>query len=94
MATRADPDGASAFMIVYLFGYLSDDVLGRVLFTRNDLTVAQLAAQLTAWGPAADRPGGASVVNEAGEALNRAATIAEAGLENGDIFTVVQGGEG
>jgi hypothetical protein len=72
---------------VYLFGYLSDDVYGRVLVTPNDQTVASLAAQLTAWGPTPERPG-AAVSNEAGDVLDPALTIAQAGLANGDIFTV------
>ena len=78
-------------MIVYLFGYLSDDFLGRVVVTPDDRTVAQLAAQLTAWGPTSDRPGPASVVDEAGHQLDTALTIAEAGLGNGNIFTVLRG---
>jgi hypothetical protein len=76
-------------VIVYLFGYLSDDFFGRVIVTPNDRTVAQLAAQLTAWG-SPGRPGPATVVNEAGHQLDTGLTIAEAGLDNGDIFTVVR----
>jgi hypothetical protein len=78
-------------VIVYLFGYLSDDFFGRVVVTPNDRTVAQLADQLTAWGSTSDRPGPATiVVNEAGHQLDTELTIAEAGLENGNIFTVVR----
>ena len=77
-------------MIVYLFGYLSDDFFGRVVVTPNDRTVAQLAAQLTGWGSTPDRSGPATVVNEAGDQLEAGLTIAEAGLGNGDIFTVVR----
>ena len=77
-------------MIVYLFGYLSDDFFGRVVVTPNDRTVAQLAAQLTAWGSMSDQRGPATVVNEAGDQLEARLTIAEAGLGNGDIFTVVR----
>ena len=77
-------------MIVYLFGYLSDDFFGRVIVTPNDRTVAQLAAQLTAWGSTPDRAGPATVVNEAGHELDTGLTVAEAGLGNGDIFTVVR----
>ena len=77
-------------MIVYLFGYLSDDFFGRVVVTPNDRTVAQLAAQLTAWGSTPGRSGPATVVNEAGDQLEAGLTIAEAGLANGDIFTVVR----
>jgi hypothetical protein len=77
-------------VIVYLFGYLSDDFFGRVIVTPNDGTVAQLAAQLTAWGSTPGRPGPTTVVNEAGHQLETNLTIAEAGLGNGDIFTVVR----
>jgi len=77
-------------VIIYLFGYLSDDFFGRVVVTPNDRTVAQLAAQLAAWGSTSDRPGPAIVVNEAGQQLDTALTVAEAGLENGNIFTVVR----
>jgi hypothetical protein len=73
---------------VYLFGYLSNDFFGRVLVTPSDQTIANLAAQLTAWGPSPDRPGSVTVTNEAGEVLEPALTIAQAGLGNGDIFTV------
>ena len=77
-------------MIVYLFGYLSDDFFGRVIVTPNDRTVAQLAAQLTAWGSTPGRLGPATVVNEAGHQLDTGLTIAKAGLDNGDIFTIVR----
>ena len=78
-------------MRVYLFGYLSDDFFGRVMVTPNHQTVEQLAAQLTAWGPTPEQPGTLTVMNERGEALDSALTIAQAGLGNGDIFTVVRG---
>jgi hypothetical protein len=77
-------------VIVYLFGYLSDDFFGRVVVTPNDRTVAQLAAQLTAWGSTPCRPRPATVVNEAGHQLDTGLSIGEAGLRNGDIFTVVR----
>jgi hypothetical protein len=77
-------------VIVYLFGYLSDDFFGRVIVTPDDRTVAQLAAQLTAWGSTPGRPGPVTVVNEAGHQLDSGLTIAEAGLDNGAIFTVVR----
>ena len=37
-------------MRVYLFGFASDDFLGRVIVTPDQRTVAQLADQLVAWG--------------------------------------------
>ena len=42
-------------MRVYLFGFASDDFLGRVIVTPDERTVAQLAGQLVAWGLAPER---------------------------------------
>ena len=75
-------------MRVYLFGFASDDFLGRVVLTPDDRTVAQLAGQLVAWGLAPEWGGSLTVRNEAGDVLDPAATIAESGLGNGDIFKV------
>ena len=75
-------------MRVYLFGFASDDFLGRVIVTPGERTVAQLAGQLVAWGLAPERSGSITVHNEAGDILDPAATIAQAGLGNGDIFKV------
>jgi hypothetical protein len=75
-------------MRIYLFGYASDDFLARVIVTPNQRTVAQLADQLVAWGLAPDRIGCVKVRNEAGDILDPSLTIAQAGLGNGDIFTV------
>ena len=44
-------------MRVYLFGFASDDFLGRVIVTPDQRTVAQLADQLVAWGLAPERDG-------------------------------------
>jgi hypothetical protein len=73
---------------VYLFGYLSDDIYGRVLVVPNGQTVGQLADQLRAWGPSPAQRSPITVTNESGHALDPGMTIVEAGLENGDIFTV------
>jgi hypothetical protein len=78
----------TAVMVRYLFGFLHDDFFGRLVVTPDDQTVAGLAAQLTAWGPAPERAGRCAVTNEAGDVLDPHLTIAEAGLGNGDIFTV------
>ena len=78
-------------MLVYLFGYLADDFFGRVLVVPPDRTVGQLARQLIAWGPTPERVGQFSVTNESGAALDPAMTIDQAGLSNGDIFTVDAG---
>ena len=42
-------------MRVYLFGYASDDFVGRVIVTPNERTVAELGRQLVAWGLAPER---------------------------------------
>jgi hypothetical protein len=78
-------------MRVYLFGFASDDFLGRVIVTPDERTVAQLAGQLVSWGLASDRGGSLTVRNEAGDIIDPTATIAEAGLGNGDIFKVERG---
>jgi hypothetical protein len=75
-------------MRVYLFGFASDDFVGRVIVTPDERTVVQLAGQLVAWGLAPERDGPLTVRNEAGDILDPAATIAQAGLGNGDIFKV------
>ena len=75
-------------MRVYLFGFASDDFLGRVIVSPDERTVAQLARQLVAWGLAPERGKSIMVRNEAGDILDPAATIAQAGLGNGDIFKV------
>jgi hypothetical protein len=76
---------------IYLFGYASDDFVGRVVVTPNERTVAELGRQLVAWGLAPERQGAMAVRNESGEILEPADTIAQAGLSNGDIFTVERG---
>jgi hypothetical protein len=78
-------------MRVYLFGFASDDFLGRVILTPDDRTVAQLAGQLAAWGLAPERNASLTVRNEAGDILDPEATITQAGLANGDIFRVERG---
>ncbi|NMH96795.1 hypothetical protein [Pseudonocardia acidicola] len=78
-------------MVVYLFGYASDDFVGRVIVTPDGRTVAQLADQLVAWGLAPEQAGSVTVRNEAGDTLDPASTIARTGLGNGDIFTVERG---
>jgi len=78
-------------MVVYLFGYLSDDFVGRVLVAPADQTVGRLAEQLVSWGWNPERRDRYRVTNEAGTVLNPALTIAQAGLSNGDIFTVELG---
>lgn len=78
-------------MRIYLFGFASDDFLGRVIVTPEDRTVTQLARQLVAWGLAPERSASLTVRNEAGDILDPDATITQAGLANGDIFRVERG---
>jgi hypothetical protein len=78
-------------MRIYLFGFVSDDFLGRVIITPADRTVAQLATQLVAWGLAPELSGPLTVRNEAGDILDLDTTIVAAGLGNGDIFKVERG---
>ena len=78
-------------MRIYLFGYASDDFVGRVIVTPNERTVAELGRQLVAWGMAPERREPITVRNERGEILEPADTIAQAGLTNGDIFNVERG---
>lgn len=78
-------------MRVYLVGYASDDFVGRVIVTPNERTVAELGRQLVAWGLAPEQHETNTVRNESGKILEPADTIAQAGLSNGDIFTVERG---
>ena len=59
-----------------------------MIVTPNERTVAELAMQLVAWGLGPERGGSVAVRNETGDVLDPASTIAQAGLTNGDIFTV------
>jgi hypothetical protein len=73
---------------VYLFGFATEDFVGRVIVTPDERTVAQLAMQLAAWGLAPELGETVTVRNETGDILDPTATIAQAGLGNGDIFVV------
>jgi hypothetical protein len=75
---------------VYLFGYLEDDFLGRVLVTSDDATIESLALQLSAWSDERGAP--VVVTNEAGDELDFQLAVDEAGLGNGDIFWVRRSG--
>ena len=92
MAPGSHPDGVRGQPVrIYLFGYASDDFCGRVIVTPNERSVAQLAGQLVAWGPAPERGGSFKVRNEAGDILDPGSTIVQVGLGPGDIFTVERG---
>lgn len=75
---------------VYLFGYLEDDYLGRLIMASDELSVSQLAAQLSAWSYERGTP--VAVTNEAGDRLHLDASIRSAGLGDGDLFTVRRDG--
>ncbi len=75
---------------IYLFGYLEDDYLGRVVVTSEVLTIETLATQLAAWSDERGAP--VAVTNEAGDELDLRSPIYAAGLRDGDIFTVRRGG--
>ena len=77
-------------MVVHLFGHLQGDVVVRVVFIDTDQTVVALANQLQAWGPELyPHPiRAATVRNEGGMVLEPAATLTQAGLHAGDIFSV------
>ena len=77
--------------LVYLFGFISDDFFRRVLVTPTDQTVGRLADQLVAWGWNPEAHDRYRVTNEAGIVLDPELTIAQAGLSNGDLFTVERG---
>jgi len=77
--------------VIYLFGFMSDDFIGRFLVTPSDQTVERLAEQLVSWGWNPESRGPYRVTNEAGVVLDRQLTIAQAGLCSGDLFTVDRG---
>ena len=74
---------------IYLFGYLEDDYLGRLMVASEELTIGELAEQLSAWSYECGAP--VAVTNEAGDKLDLRAAIQAAGLGDGDIFTVRRG---
>lgn len=78
-------------MRIYLFGYLADDVLGRVIVTPDERTVSELAGQLCAWCGVTTDATSMTVQNEAGDTLAPDMTLAASRLGNGDIFTVSLG---
>ncbi len=75
-------------MALYLFGYLTDDFFGRVVVAPSSQSVGRLAEQLIAWSWSPETESPFVVTNEAGDELDPDAALTEAGLANGDIFTV------
>jgi hypothetical protein len=73
---------------VFLFGYLEDDFLGRVIAAPIDQPVGRIAEQLVAWGWAPEPRSSCTITNEAGEILDPQVSIAEAGLGMCDIVRV------
>jgi hypothetical protein len=92
--TAARPDaagiGVQPTVVVHLFGHLEGDVVLRVVFIDTGQTVEALANQLQAWGPELypHSVPAATVRNEGGIVLELAATLTQAGLHAGDIFSV------
>ena len=74
---------------IYLFGYLEDDYLGRLMVASEELTIGELAEQLSAWSYEYGAP--VAVTNEAGDKVDLQAPIHAVGLGDGDIFTVRRG---
>jgi hypothetical protein len=74
---------------IYLFGYIEDDYLGRVIVAPEELTIGELAEQLCAWSY--DRGAPLAVTNEAGDSLDLRAPVHVVGLGDGDIFRVRRG---
>jgi hypothetical protein len=88
-----DERGGGDGMILRLYGYFEGDFLGLVIIAVGEQTVGDLAEQLSGWvlDIRMVRTGTAlEVLNEAGDLLDLEATIDEAGLTSGDIFTVRQ----
>jgi hypothetical protein len=77
--------------VVYLFGFMSDDFLGRIVFMPSDQTVGRLAEQLVSWAWNPEAHDRYRVTNETGTLLDPQLTIAQAGLSSGDLFTVERG---
>jgi hypothetical protein len=73
---------------IFLFGYLQDDFLGRVIGAPVDQPVGRVADQLTTWGWSPERRRSCTIRNEAGEILDPQASVAEAGLGMYDIVRV------
>jgi hypothetical protein len=75
-------------MPIFLFGYLQDDFLGRVIAAPADQPVGRVADQLTAWGWSPERRRSCTIRNEADEILDPQASLVEAGLGMYDIVRV------
>lgn len=80
-------------MIMPLNGWFEGDFLRLVIITMPDLTVQSLLDQYPTWVLGLripDNGGEFQVYNEAGEFLDPAQTIEEAGLGYSDLFTIRQ----
>jgi Toluene-4-monooxygenase system protein B (TmoB) len=77
-------------MLVHLFGRLQGDFVHRLVVLDTDQTIEALANQLQAWGPQLypSPVPETRVRNESGAVLEPSATLTEAGLCAGAIFTV------
>jgi len=80
-------------VVIALYGFFENDFLGLVIVAMTDQKVGDLAEQLSGWvlDLRIERTGSSlEVLNEHGELLDLDATVEEAGLTAGDIFTVRQ----
>jgi hypothetical protein len=80
-------------VVIALYGFFDKDFLGLVIVAMTDQKVGDLAEQLSGWvlDLRIERTGTSlEVLNEQGQLLDLDATVEEAGLTAGDIFTVRQ----
>jgi Toluene-4-monooxygenase system protein B (TmoB) len=78
-------------MLIHLFGRLQGDFVQRLVVMDTDQTVSVLAARLQAWGPRLFPPSSVpatTIRNEEGVPLQQSATLTQAGLSAGDMFSV------
>jgi hypothetical protein len=80
-------------LLIYLYGFLEGDFLGRVIVVDRARSVGAIADQLQAWGPELypRQLSGPTVTNEHGAVLDPASSLTDAGLSAGDIFHVGRG---
>lgn len=82
--------GTAWTVLIHLFGLLSGDVVYRLVFMDTDQTVEALVNRLQAWGPELYPQSVPAAIarNEWGAVLEPAATLKQAGLSAGQIFSV------
>jgi Toluene-4-monooxygenase system protein B (TmoB) len=77
-------------MLIHLFGRLQGDIGQRLVVMDTDQTVSELAARLQAWGPRLypSSVSASTIRNEEGVPLRQSASLTQAGLTAGDMFSV------